>query len=110
MKLLAGETTEKVGGEIPEASRVLKPIARVPRCMRTPSPPLFSQLQRVLQPAGPLQYVGVVGMAVALAGHLDAAESVRIVHVRLTLPLCIDSIPAFVLTLDHLWNVSSAAC
>lgn len=52
-------------------------------------PPLafFSQFQRVLQSTGALQYVGISRVAVALTAHLNAAKSVCIVHICLTLPL-----------------------
>lgn len=48
---------------------------------------LLGQFQCVLQPTGALQYVGIRRVAVALTAHLDAAESVRVVHISLTLPL-----------------------
>lgn len=48
---------------------------------------LHGQFQCVLQPTGALQYVGIRRVAVALTAHLNAAESVRVVHISLTLPL-----------------------
>lgn len=69
--------------------------------MLSPLAALLRQLQGVLQSTGALQDVGIVCMAVALTAHLYTTKAVRIVHVRLTLPLCIDSIPAFIHTLDH---------
>lgn len=48
---------------------------------------LLGQFQCVLQPTGALQYVGIRRVAVALTAHLNAAESVRVVHISLTLPL-----------------------
>lgn len=50
-------------------------------------PALLGQFQRVLQPTGALQYVRIRRVAVALTAHLNAAKSVCVVHISLTLPL-----------------------
>lgn len=109
LMLVSKETAEDTGGNAPKTSKVLESTVGAPAALCRP-PALCCQLQCVLQPTGALQYVGVSRVVVALTAHLNATKSVSVVHISLTLPLYIHSIPAFVLTLDHLWDEGMAAC
>lgn len=106
LMLATRETTKEVGGEIPKATRLLGSVGGT---RPLPCPPFFGQLQGVLQSTGAFQYVGIVWMAVALTAHLDVTKLVGVVQISLTFPLHVDSIPAFVFTLNSLWDKCSAA-
>lgn len=107
--VVAGKSAKKVGGEFPEATRLLG--ASVVRERRGPPPrsPFLGQLQGVLQATGTLEYKGVFWVAVALAAHLDATKLVGVVQIRLTFPLNVDSVPALVGTLNCLGDDGTAA-
>lgn len=109
LMLVSRESAEETGGKAPKTSKSLESTLGTPAALcRLPA--LLGQFQCELQPTGALQYVGISRVVVALTAHLNAAKSVGIVHISLTLPLYIHSIPAFVLTLDHLWDEGMAAC
>ena len=59
-------------------------------------------------PAGSSQDVGVIGVVVALAGHLHPAEAIGCVHVRRALPLHVVAVEANVAALHHTGVVTMA--
>lgn len=106
--LIPREGIEETRGKAPKTSKPIGTTLGPPTSLG--SFPTFSgQFQCVLQTTRAPQNVGIIWMTVPLTTHFNAAESVGVVHVCFTLPLYIHSIPAFVLTLDHLWDKSMAA-